>query len=403
MKAIITGITGLRNRGVEALVVPTVEQLQKRQPNLSVNVLTNTIDYDQLRLEQYQVNSMRIGFPRTKLQQLRAKSSFLYKNLAPDYQSCVDLIKNASVVIASGGDVFSSDYGVLNWHLQPLEIALKAGVPVVFLAQSIGPFKRKEEAEAWLRVARRSKLITIREKLSYKYVTETLGLAEDFVKFTADPAFLLAPPSPEQVTNLRRYYGIEEDRPVIAIAISKGISRYASNDADSHLKAWHEVVKLIVDEFDAQVLIVPHVQDISVENDDRVAATQLLKILDFDHRVRLVGGNHSASEFKGLIGSCDMVIAERMHAAIAGLSSGTCTVAVGYSVKAEGIMTDLLGNEASDVLIPFQKFLEVDTAISTIRNAWNKREQIATKLKEVLPGVKQESAKNFDLISEILR
>lgn len=407
MHAIITGITGLRNRGVEALVVPTIEQLCLRQPNLTIDVLTKTPDYDKIRLHQYKANPSKNylrQFPQNRVQRLRAKLSQFYKPFAPRHQAVVRMLSKASVVIASGGDLFSSDYGGLYRHLQPLKLALDAGIPVVFLAQSIGPFKHDEEASAWLRVARRSKLITVREKISYDYVTKKLGLSTDLVKLTADPAFLLAPPLAQEVTNLLSAYGITRDRPIIAISTSQSISRFSGCDYDKHLKAWHQVANMLLDELDAQVLIVPHVQEINAHNDDRILATKLLRSLNFDPRVRLAGADHSASELKGLIGACDMVVAERMHAAIAGLSSGVCTVAVGYSIKAEGIMTNLLGTEAlqNGLLIPIHQFLDADATCATIRTAWNRRQEVAKQLNEVLPQVKQNSASNFDMILGLL-
>ncbi|HEY9621765.1 MAG TPA: polysaccharide pyruvyl transferase family protein [Crinalium sp.] len=406
MKAVITGITGLRNRGVEALVVPTVEQLLQRQPSLAINVLTKTVDYDTTRLQHYGVDLIEVPVNSgrgSRWRRLKAKLPF--QKSAPSKLDVINqAIRESSVVVASGGDVFSSDYGALHRHLQPLEVALNADVPVVFLAQSIGPFKTDAEAKAWTEVARRSKLVTVREKISYDYVTKTLGLPEYMVKLTADPAFLLQPPSREQVARMMSAYGITRDRPVIAIAVSQGISRFSGCDYTQQLNAWKQVVKLLLDEFDAQVLIIPHVQEIYVGNDDRIAATNLLKSLNFHPRVHLVGADHTASEFKGLIGACDMVIAERMHACIAGLSSGICTVAVGYSIKAEGILNDLMGAEAvqNGLLIPIQQFLDADKATDSIRSAWKNRDAVASQLQSVLPSVKQNSASNFDMISAIL-
>ncbi len=409
MNAIITGITGLRNRGVEALVIPTIEQLLERQPNLGIDVLTDSPDYDEIRLEVFGSKAIKDylrNANKTRLHKLRNIFSQFYKPLSTDYQSNVEKIRQASIVIASGGDVFSSDYGRLNRHLLPLNLALDAGVPVVFLAQSIGPFKTQNEVDAWLKVARRSKLVTVREQLSYKYVTKDLGLDPSLVKHTADPAFLLRPPSPEIVAKTLRNYGVDLDRPKIAIAPSQAICRYAAQDYENHINVWCQVVKLMVNEFQAQVLIIPHVQETSANNDDRIFATQLLKALDYNHDVRLAGADHTASEFKGLIGACDMIIAERMHPAIAGLSSGICTMPVGYSVKAEGIMTDLFGSETlhnNKLLISIQQFLNPDLACEAIVNSWNKRHEVANQLNQVLPKVKQAAATNFDMILEILK
>ncbi|MBE9209869.1 polysaccharide pyruvyl transferase family protein [Nostoc sp. LEGE 06077] len=407
MNAIITGITGLRNRGVEALVVPIIEQLHQRRPDLAIDVLSCSPEYDEIRLQPLGVKPihdyLRSNNSR-RLQKLQTNLSHFHKPLSPGYQSNLEKIRKASIVIASGGDVFSSDYGALKRHLLPLELALNADVPVVFLAQSIGPFKTTDEAEAWLKVARRSKLVTVRERLSYNYVTKDLGLDPSLVKHTADPAFLLRPPSQEIVAKMLINYGIELDRPKIAIAPSQAICRYAVQDYEKHIDVWSKVVKLMVNEFEAQVLIIPHVQEINPNNNDLLFATQLLKALDYNPQVRLAGADHTASEFKGLIGACDMVVAERMHPAIAGLSSGVCTMPVGYSVKAEGIMTDLLGSEAlhDGLLISIQQFLNVDIACEAIINSWKKRHEVVNQLSQILPQAKQAAAFNFDMVFDCL-
>jgi polysaccharide pyruvyl transferase WcaK-like protein len=408
MKAIITGITGLRNRGVEALVIPTVEQLRKRQPDLAISVLTDSPDYDQLRLQSLGVKPIKDYLRRfSNKQWLKTLAPIFkfYQPLSQGYQSNLQDIRTASIVIASGGDVFSSDYSALDKHLYPLKLALDAGVPVVFLAQSIGPFKTQKEADKWLEVARQCQLVSVREQLSYKYVTKDLGLDPTLVKHTADPAFLLQPPSAEVVVKMLTNYGIDPDKPKIAIAPSQAICRYAAQDYEKHLQVWSEVVKLMVHELQAQVLIIPHVQETLAKNDDRIFATQLLQELQYNSQVHLAGADHSAAEFKGLIGACDMIVAERMHPAIAGLSSGICTMPVGYSVKAEGIMTDLLGAAAlhDGLLVSIQKFLDINLACEAVSNSWQKRHEVANHLNQVLPSAKQAAADNFDMISAILK
>ncbi|MEQ9373415.1 MAG: polysaccharide pyruvyl transferase family protein [Coleofasciculus chthonoplastes F3-SA18-01] len=401
MKAIITGISGVMNRGVEALLVTTIEPLSQREQNLTINILTDTPDYDQIRFHQNNVNFINSKNKNEGwMHSLRGKISKIYKPLAREYE----LFRDASIVIASGGDLFSSDYGGLFPALRPLELALHAGVPVVFLAQSIGLFKTDEEAELWLSVARRSSLITVREQLSYNYVTQKLGLSEDLVKHTADSAFLLEPPPPPVVKNLLKSYGVREDSPVVAIAPSQLISSYADNQRDKHLNAWCQVVNEILNELKAQIIIIPHVHDNRLTNDDRILATKIHRHFDFDPRIHLVGGDNSASEFKGIIAACDLLIAERMHASIAGLSSSICTVVVGYSIKAEGIMSDLFGTEAVEkgLLISIEQFLDIDIACRTIHTAWSQRHDVSTHLQKVLPQVKNKAAHNFDLILQIM-
>jgi colanic acid/amylovoran biosynthesis protein len=397
LKVALTGITGTRNRGVEAIIVPTIEQLRQRNPDLNIDLLSWTPDYDKIQLRPYGVNV------RLEKDYIRpsTRERWLSKIL-PGYKLKTPLICTASTAIVTGGDLFGSDYGLnsIKRHLRPLEIALDAGVPVVFLAQSIGPFKTEVEAELWLSVARRAKFVSVRESLSYKYVTTSLGLSESQVKLTADPAFLLEIPESIVLKNLFDGYGLNRNRPVIAVAASNAICRYSDGDNEKHLLSWEKVIHMIINELEADVLLIPHVQEVSLFNNDRFITTELLRKFDFDPRIKIAGAEHTASEFKGLISCCEMVIGERMHSCFAGLSSGICTVAVGYSVKAEGVMTDLFGTDyvENGLLIPVQDFIDPKKACESIKNAWNSRVRVVETLQKQLPQFKQAAAAIFDLI-----
>jgi colanic acid/amylovoran biosynthesis protein len=401
LNLLITGITGMRNRGVEAIVVPTIEQLRQRQPDVNIDILTWTPDYDKIRLKPYGINfaldkdSLKINSHGFK-KQLLAKLFPFYK--LPSHS--LPLVCNASAVIASGGDVFSPEYNISTF-LRTLQLAIDKDVPIIFFAQSISPFKTDKQAEQWLSVARHAKLITAREIPTYKYLTEGLGLSTDIVKLTADPAFLLPATPKEKVDKILNLYGILKDRPLVAIATSQGICRFASiEDQGKHLESWQKVVKMLLDELNVEVLIIPHVQEINPEIDDRIIATELLRKLNYDPRVHIAGADHTASELKGLIAACDLVIAERMHAAIAGLSSGVSTIAVGYSIKAQGIMADLVDFNLLEqgLLISIQDFLNPDLACQSIKTIWEKRYKISESIQERLPNVKKKSANNFDLL-----
>lgn len=405
-KIVITGITGMRNRGVEAIIVPTIEQLRLLQSDIEINLQTWSPEYDHIRLkfldlniqkdtlslDSSSINSNPLG--RRLLNKFVSNSERWFPN------SGANFIKQASGIIASGGDVFSPEYSTVTFS-KPLEIALHFDIPVIFLAQSISPFKNNQQIESFLKIATRSKLITIREKATYQYLVNNLKLSEDVVKLTADPAFLLSPIDKEKARAILDNYGVSKDKPVLAIAPSRTICKFMSLDEeDKHLLTLKKVVKMITTELNAEVIIIPHVQETLPMVDDRIIATELMRTLDYDPNVHIISGDHTASEFKGLIGLCDLVIAERMHAAIAGLSSGVPTVAVGYSVKAEGIMADLnsMDDLKKGLLIPIEDFLNSTLAIQSISFAWENRQRIAKKIQEDLPSIKERSKYNFRLI-----
>ncbi len=401
---LITGVSGFRNRGVEALVTTTIREMRLRAPDRPIHVLTRKPAFDGPILEDLGVQVIHhpSGIPGPK--RVSGVGRLLRRSTPPrdsQWEQVEEAISTAALVVASGGDVFSSDYGGPMRQLRPLEIAQEAGVPVVFLAQSVGPFRLPEEAEAWTSVARRSALITVRERISYEYVTAQLGVPAALVEQTADPAFLLHATGPQPPGTVLDAH--EEAGPIVSVAVSGGISRFGGIDQELHFDALADVVRTALDTIGGRVILVAHVQEEKARNDDRVPARALHERFDLDPRISLAG-EAGAARLKGIIAASDMVVAERMHAAIAGLSSGVCTVAVGYSIKAKGIMQAVLGEAVGEPwLVGIERFVEPGAAGRIVGEAWIRRSQIQERLRQRLPDVQRLASRNFELIEGLLR
>lgn len=402
MKYVVTGVTGLRNRGVEALVVPIVENIQSIDGSAEITVVTNTPPFDKQRLSKYGVEVARFA-NRSRSESLQNLVRLALSRSKGPFAKLTDLIRQADRLVVTGGDVLSSEYSGLQRHLAPVEVAIANKVPVVLLAHSLGPFKKKSEVDTFRKVGNQLSLVTLREQLSYEYSLNTLGTPKTKTHLTADVAFLLEPEEKDRVTAIRNYYGLDPDKPTLALGISGGISKYMKSDSANHTKSWKQFIGKVRKEHDLQILVIPHVQEISANNDDRIAATKLASSLGYDPGVKIASLSHTASEFKGLVGSCDMVISERMHACIAGLSTATPTVAIKYSVKAEGIMKDFFDDEIDrlGVLIDFQDFLKTEKGFEVFETAWKNRSEIAERLEDKLPVVKELARKNFELMGEL--
>jgi colanic acid/amylovoran biosynthesis protein len=397
---LVTGITGTRNRGVEAILAPTLTRLRELAPRTRIVVMTGTPDYDAWRLAPYRVEVRPSTFGGGgAVTELRRRASTRLRPLARGWRRGVDLVREASLVIAGGGDVFSSDYGTLDEHLAPLRVALEHDVPVAFLAQSIGPFRNDGEAERWLEVGRRASLLTVREPLTQAYLSEGLGLGDGHVQRTADPAFLL---EPQTAGALAGFYGLEG--PLVAVCPSQGIGRYAGLDADGHRDRWAGAIRWLLDELGVRVALVPHVRDASVAGDDLVSATEIARRLDFDARLTLVGGEHSAAELKALLTRAQLIVTERMHAAIAGLSGAVATVPIGYSVKARGIVADALPDRSPDELVlGVERLADPGVFEAHVGRVWEERERVATELRAQRPRLRAAAARNFELLAPLVR
>jgi colanic acid/amylovoran biosynthesis protein len=383
-------------------VVSTLLQLRERHPALPVTLLSHTPEYDAGCIDDPLVRVLkeRLGgrWHRLPLSLARRGGA-----LVPGLHSEVLSLRGSDLVLVTGGDLFSSDYGSIQPHLRPLELALDTDVPVAFIAQSIGPFESRREAAAWARVGRRARFVTVREQLSLRYVIDELGLPSNRVLLTADPAFLLPASSSTEVSRILQAAGVSADAPLVTVAPSRAIAKYAKIERLAHMAAWQATISLLIREFGAEVLLIPHSQALAPDFDDRQIVNALSR-LAADPRVHLADESLSASQFKGLIGRSALVIAERMHAAIAGLSSEVCTVAVGYSFKARGIMSGLFGPSASaeGVLLSVQDFIRTDRREAALRAAWARREAIVGQLRTLLPAVRMSAASAFDLVEDLL-
>jgi colanic acid/amylovoran biosynthesis protein len=402
---VITSLGSFANRGVEALGQTCFAQIRKHIPNARIVAFVRNPEYNRRRLDDPSIRMLADAFEflATSLPR-RLLGAVLRQRRVPSLVEQMQLIRDADVVIASGGDNFSSDYGSPELSLRPLRYAQSHNVPVVFLAQSIGVFRNPEHRAAFVSVARRADLITVREHISHDYITRELSLDPSRVQLTADPAFLLEPPPVEQVERILAHYRVDKTRPKVAVAVSQGICEFSGLPSESHFVKLCQLIDCLLEDPDRQILLVPHVEDALVCNNDLFLAARILRQFNFNPRLFVTGLDHTASELKGLLATCDLVIAERMHAAIAALSSGVSCVVIGYSVKGSGIMGDLLGADPirEGLVIPIGDFIDNCEVRTLFERAWSRRQHVSERIKGVLPDFRRKAERNYRLVADLL-
>ena len=416
MKIVIVGVTGFRNRGVEALVQPIVYFLQQTSSAIHIEIATYSPEYDSLRtsnkrvsfVQDHYVASGRWAQPPAQNNSTAAKVFRRLKRIAGRFgvgdraSTCPIMpFESADLLIITGGDLFGGDYGIDSFrhYVEPLEWAKSRGIPSVLLAHSIGRFKTDEQIRLWAYAESLATHITLREQLSYDYLVNELGRDPARYVVTADVAFLLEPDH-SYLPQLAELF----TKPVVAVTISANIANWTSASDQEHENAWLEVLKQILDVWGANIVMIPHVQEIW--GDDRNIATRILRELNFDPRVRMISDGLSAAEYKGIISKCDLVIAERMHASIAGLSTGVPTVSIGYSIKARGITSLVL--EGSDIdseslAIPLNDFVKLEYSLVKLSEVWRARDAMRSVIQNSTARMKTRARENFTLLDNLLR
>lgn len=419
MRIAITGVTGFGNRGVEALVLTTIEQLLIRFPDAEIIVATWTPDYDQKRFGHPQVKYVydsflinnrwteyptytppkkalwrrivRYGLVLMKLREKRVVAK--YKFQMP--------FDNVDLVIVSGGDLFSSVYGsnFLNHWSEPTFWAKERNVKCVMLGQTVGEFTNENDKNKWLEIEQNVKLITLRDEISLKYIKNEFPDSNFSYNVTADSAFLL---------DYKETIGIQKRKMIgnsyVAISVSNNISHFLNTDHLQHIQTWVELIKMILNEWNQNVVIITHVQE--KYSDDRLIATEIWRCLDFDSRINICGEDLSASEFKSIISKSELLIAERMHAAIAGFSTGICTVTIGYSIKAMGLVNMIFKADSnfnqSELVIPYKDFIVVNSTQKKLNEIWTNRKIIEIEIDKNINRLSKAANMNFDIIHELL-
>lgn len=407
MKILLCVVTQMLNRGVDALVASKTAELRRVFPGCTVDVFTFDGDVNGPFLEARGIGLVPDVFAgwRYKLARLAGPLAPVAKRVMDkNIQKIEAQLRTYDLAVASGGDNFSSDYGSPWPYLYPLRWLQDANVPVVLLGQSIGPFRSDAHVREFMRVARDAALITVRESASYAYVTETLGLSPDKVRLTADTAFLLEPADAGLARKMLTSFGIAGDKPFIALSVSGGIAGFAAENRDLHLVALERLSRTLLARTDAQLLLIPHVEDYRPHNNDLITADALMRRLDFDSRVHLAKGFLNSNEFKALVALSDFVIAERMHVAIAGLSSAKATFVVGYSVKGHGIMSDTFGFDSiqNGLVVPLADFINDPASDEAILKAWADRDRLSAVLQARLPDIKALARANFEPLPAIV-
>lgn len=335
---LLTGITSCESRGVEALARSLATTLTTT-PDTTVTVLTQTPDLDTAALAGSGADCTADPFVVS-----RSWATMRPVETEPHRRErAARLLKHTDLVLATGGDLHTSDYGVSTPYLAVLDRAQKLGIPTAMAGQSVGPFTDPTEQAAFTATARRLDLLTVRETTTLAYLTGHLALPEDAVRLSADPAFLLQPSGPDRAAQLLADAGLDAAQKYLCLAPSRGVTRYSPITDAQHLDALTRLAATLWRVRRRPLVLVPHCHDSREHNDDRLLARQIAARLP-GLPVHVPDADRTgAADYKAILGGAELVISERLHASIGALSSGTPAVALGHSPKFHGVLADTYG------------------------------------------------------------
>ena len=355
MNILIVGHDTFENKGCQALIYTTTRILKDTFPSAQFKVFSWDPAYDAPRFNQTDIPceflQHKFNFnefsPRNRFwlflnETLKIRTEkILY---APQY--FYDSLSWADLVVVSGGDILA-DYGErsVKHYFFPIAVGIALGKPVYVFAQSISPYKSKEILKFAKYYLNKVSLITVRERLSLEYL-KNIGIKAP-LHLTADPAFTLMPCSDSRLNEIVQAENLPHtNSPIIGLSVSETATRWSDSSHEDFTNVMAEACDKMIDKYKAKIVFVPHVgYPNDPANDDRVVGKAIKSLMVNKQDAFLIEGDYSCKELKAVIGRCALFIGARTHATIASASMLVPTIALAYSIKAFGIMEDILDKE----------------------------------------------------------
>ncbi|MCD8180774.1 MAG: polysaccharide pyruvyl transferase CsaB, partial [Firmicutes bacterium] len=161
---LISGYYGFKNSGDDALLKAIIQDLKKHKESPNIVVLSANPRETET---DYRVKSIS-----------RINAFSIFKHM-----------KKADMLISGGGTLIQDRTSTksLWYYLTIISLALRNNLKVMLYSNGIGPLEKKRNIARTRKILNKVDLITLRDEHSYKTLRE-IGVANEMVKVTADPA-----------------------------------------------------------------------------------------------------------------------------------------------------------------------------------------------------------------------
>jgi len=301
-----------------------------------------------------------------------------------------------------GGDSFSDIYGKRRIILGviPDIIVFLLKKKLVLLPQTYGPYDSFISRLIAQYILARARKVLARDRMSINIINNLTKSSLNNVELCPDVAFMLDSCKPDSIMidpPLNR-----QQRSVVGLNIS-GLLYNGGYSLDNmfnlkfdYKQFAQELVKKILHNTDADILLIPHTIDPgewNVDSDPHAARDVLMNIPDgYRCRVHSVHGKYNQKEIKYVINKCDFFVGSRMHACIGALSQGIPTAGVAYSAKFAGVFDSVgFGDMVLDARVD-----DLEKMIEKIMTLYNFRDEIKAEIGNRIEIAKLQIMKTFD-------
>lgn len=286
-------------------------------------------------------------------------------------KTVIRALSQTDALLSGGGSLLqdvTSPHSIF-YYLGVVRLAQMMGKKTMFIAQGIGPLTLSRSRRLTASVANRLNAITVRDPGSAVLLRE-IGVSRPPVEVTADPALLLAPDAPPPPTG----------NPAFGVALRP----WHGHDA----LAFHVAAAARQALPGRRALVFP-----MQPQSDKELAEQFTREWHQESRTTLCSTETGLAALTQNLASCEMVIGMRLHALILAAACGVPSVALSYDPKVAAFMR-LSGQ---DDAVYDLGHADTDALADLLARVWATREARAAALRERLPALRQDAARNADV------
>nr|WP_319392939.1 polysaccharide pyruvyl transferase family protein [uncultured Desulfobacter sp.] len=308
----------------------------------------------------------------------------------------IQLYENADVIVLPGGHFFTNFNGpAMNFsHFYAMLLAFAMRKPTMVYAQTVGPFfgPWKWPVKLMARfVLRHVNVVSLREKSGIKHCNDVKELhhtAETVFAVETDKSLAQFVPDFNRLRRLKRF--------LIGVTIHHIYYKHFFSKK-YYRDTMAKILKRIVDEYDAQIVIIP-MEDAVHGGGDRPLAQEIIEQTGCRERISVLVGEWPPHVTAAVIANTDLFIGTKTHSIVYGLKGGVPTISISYQDKSNSFMEMFgLRENAIDLkdLTPddFMKIFErVNLSLSEYKN----------KQENAFSTVKALAEKNNQLLVNLL-
>lgn len=360
--AVISGYYGYHNSGDEALLYAILNNLRAQKKDIRLLVLSNKPEETERTYGVHAIN-------RYNLLRIRKE------------------MKKSKMLIFGGGSLIQdvTSNKSLWYYLTIVKQALALGLPVMCYANGIGPVMKKRNREKVRDVLNKVERISLRDTNSYDEI-KRMGVRMDHVKVMADPALTIDAIDNEQARALLEKEGVPKDKRLLGISIrSWGACKPSF---------WNQLAQG-VEQICLQTDCIPVWIPLKYP-DDIAISREIAKKMSIPSYI--LEKENGAREIVGIVGSCDMMIAMRLHAMIYASEMCVPSIGISYDPKVSGFVK-YIGVNSNIALEDFTAERLVTLARSVMEHKAELQEMLGKKMEELKEKAMGNASMAMDLIN----